>query len=93
MDHASFGAPSRKRSTGFMRRVSGARRTLSETKTFVIEVLTNGLPNNQTECEAQGYYWYDNACHLKPKEEFDWQTVILVSTVVGIGLAVVLSLK
>jgi hypothetical protein len=40
----------------------------------------------QQECEAAGYYWYDNACHLTPKSEGNGGIPWLY---VGIGVAAV----
>lgn len=93
MDQVSFGT-SEKRTMGFMRRLRAPH--FSESKSFIVNALTEELPDAQEECEAAGHYWYDNACHLYPKEpepEFDWSTIILASTAIGIGLAIVLSLK
>jgi len=72
-----------------MRKVSNAK-TLSETKMFVVTPITNGLPDNQADCEAAGYYWYGNACHLNPETPpTTWWVLGLVALVIiGGGVTV-----
>ena len=43
--------------------------------------------DNQADCEANGYYWYDDACHATPKAEAEmpWLWIIL-----GVGAVLVL---
>lgn len=41
-----------------------------------------GLPDTQSECEAQGYYWYNNACHREPEGEGIGMGIILLGAIV-----------
>lgn len=41
------------------------------------------------KCFAEGKYWYDSACHDKPKSKFEWKK-ILPPVLIGVGVLAVL---
>lgn len=45
------------------------------------ELFPPSLPDTKEECLAQGYYWYDGACHLEPEEELTVSSIDMPATV------------